>query len=208
MADVGILKPVAGIAHKYELADSSLTVDIVPFGNIEEPVGTISWPPEFETRMTVAGFRDALACAWTAEIDTDLSVQVASLHGLSFLKLLAWRERRLETTRDGVDLDFIIRQYGSPVMQQRLMGESLAVWERENFDTLAAGARLLGNDMGLAMSVPTRTLVQATLEFEMTDASGLKLVEIIAGRNADDASITQALAQLTRMRDGIAEASR
>ena len=205
MSSAGIIKPVVGIAHKFELADSSLTIDIVPFGAIEKPRGVIAWPPKFETKMVVTGFRDAFACAWSAELDTGLTIQVASLHGLAFLKILAWRERRYETQRDGVDLAFIVRQYGSPVMQQRLMGESLSVWERENFDTLAAGARLLGNDMALAMSETTRTLVRSVLNHELTDGSGLKLVEIFSGRNADDAMIDRAIAQITLIRDGIDE---
>jgi predicted nucleotidyltransferase len=207
MTRADILKPVAGIAHRYELTKSSLTVDIVPFGEIEKPVGVIAWPPQFETRMTVTGFRDALACAWKAELDTDLAVQVASLPGLAFLKILAWRERKLETQRDGIDLDFIVRQYGSPVMQERLKGESLHVWERENFDTLAAGARLLGNDMARAMSESTRMLVRGTIDNELRDASGLRLVQIMAGRGADDEAIDCAIAQLGRLRDGIDEIS-
>ncbi|MEQ1516882.1 MAG: nucleotidyl transferase AbiEii/AbiGii toxin family protein [Usitatibacteraceae bacterium] len=201
-----VLKPVTGIAHRYELVRSSLTVDIVPFGEIEKPVGVIAWPPRFETTMTVTGFRDALACAWTAELDADLAVRVASLHGLAFLKILAWRERNRETQRDGVDLDFIIRQYGSPVMQERLKGESLHVWEREDFDTLAAGARLLGNDMAGAMSENTKALVCETLEHESRDESGLRLVQIMAGRGADDDMIDRAIAQLRRVREGIDEA--
>ena len=205
MTRADVLKPVAGIAHRYELTKSSLTVDIVPFGEIEKPAGVIAWPPRFETTMTVTGFRDALACAWTADLDTDLAVQVASLHGLAFLKILAWRERGLETQRDGVDLDFIIRQYGSPVMRDRLQGESLHVWEREDFDTLAAGARLLGNDMAGAMSESTRALVRETLKHETRDESGYRLVQIMAGRGADDDTIDRAIAQLQRVRDGIEE---
>ncbi len=207
MASAGILKPVAGIAHKYELADSSLTVDIVPFGGVEKPAGTIAWPPAFDTEMTVTGFQDAFACALIADLAPGVEVKVASLHGLAFLKLLAWRERRHETTRDGVDLDFIIRQYGSPVMQQRLMGEELAVWEREDFDTQAAGARLLGYDMAAAMSKTTKERVLATIEHEMRDASGLKLVQIMAGVGADDAALDRALAQLRRIHDSIVEMS-
>lgn len=118
---------------------------------------------------------------------------------------MAWRERSFETTRDGVDLDFIIRQYGSPVMQQRLVGKSLPVWERENFDSLAAGARLLGNDMAAAMSEPTRTRVRDTLEYETRDASALRLVQIMAGRVAGDAMIERTIAQLKRVCDGIDE---
>ena len=118
---------------------------------------------------------------------------------------MAWRERSFETTRDGVDLDFIIRQYGSPVMQQRLVGKSLPVWERENFDSLAAGARLLGNDMAAAMSEPTRTRVRDTLEYETRDASALRLVQIMAGRVAGDAMIERTIAQLKRVCDGIGE---
>ena len=92
-------------------------------------------------------------------------------------------------------------------MQQRLMGEELAVWEREDFDTQAAGARLLGYDMAAAMSETTKELVLATIEHEMQDASGLKLVQIMAGVGADDAALDRALAQLRRLRDSIVEMS-
>jgi len=207
MANAGIVNPIKGIAHKYQVRGSSLTVDIVPFGAIEHPVGTIAWPPEFEIRMTVTGFRDAHACALRVALDDALMIGVASLHGLAFLKLLAWRERSFETQRDGIDLDFIIRQYGTPVMQARLLGEAFEVLEHENFDTLAAGARLLGIDMGCAMSTPTRNAVCATLDHEMTDASGLRLAQLLAGGQTDDAAIDAAIAQIKRIRDGTDEAA-
>ena len=90
-------------------------------------------------------------------------------------------------------------------MQQRLVGKSLPVWERENFDSLAAGARLLGNDMAAAMSEPTHTRVRDTLEYETRDASALRLVQIMAGRVAGDAMIERAMAQSKRVCDGIDE---
>lgn len=64
--------------------------------------------------------------------------------------------------------------------------------------------------MGLIVTAPkltgrNRTRVRDTLEYETRDASALRLVQIMAGRVADDAMIERAMTQLIRVCDGIDE---
>lgn len=54
--------------------------------------------------MNVAGFEEALTSSVCMEIDDDLRVQVASLPGLTLLKLVAWSDRGRETNKDAADL--------------------------------------------------------------------------------------------------------
>jgi len=121
---------------------SDAEVDIIPFGKIASADGSISWPPEFETVMSVAGFEEALKASVSIAITDSLSMPVVSLPGLAILKLFAWSDRNED--RDATDLDRVIRSYADAGNEDRLYDSSLA--EEFGFDLDPAGARLLGMD--------------------------------------------------------------
>lgn len=68
----------------------SVPVDLIPFRGVESAHGTIAWPPDRDIVMNVAGFEEALASSVLIEIETKLTVHVASVAGLTLLKLAAW----------------------------------------------------------------------------------------------------------------------
>jgi predicted nucleotidyltransferase len=50
--------------------------------------------------MNVAGFEEAFASSIPTQIEENLIVRVASIPGLTLLKLVAWSDRRRETDKD------------------------------------------------------------------------------------------------------------
>jgi hypothetical protein len=54
-----------------------------------------------------------LGSALLVELQEGLQVKVASLAGLTILKLFAWGDRRLRDNKDAVDLQTLMRGYGA-----------------------------------------------------------------------------------------------
>ncbi len=124
--------------------DTKINVDLIPFGGIQQG-STISWPPQNDFVMNVAGFSEALESAIQVQIDTHLVVPVVSLPGLTVLKVFAWVDRKHER-RDAPDILKIISEYADAGNEERLYTDDLQVLEAAEFDITAAGARLLGRD--------------------------------------------------------------
>ena len=125
-------------------AGISVRVDLIPFGGVQEG-SQISWPPDNDFVMNVAGFREALESAIQVQVDRDLVVPVASLPGLIILKLFAWADRKHEK-RDAPDILKILIDYADAGNEDRLYADELSILEASEFDVPMAGARLLGKD--------------------------------------------------------------
>jgi predicted nucleotidyltransferase len=91
---------------------NEMPIDIVPFGAIENE-GNICWPPDNSITMNVAGFNDAYHATQTVRLreSTVLDIQVVTPAALVILKLMAWKERSSEHSRDAIDLALILRCY-------------------------------------------------------------------------------------------------
>jgi predicted nucleotidyltransferase len=76
-------------------------------------------------------------------------VKVVSLPGLAVLKLFSWKERRFESNKDASDLAIILHSYWEAWNTDRISEGLPDVLEQEDFDFVAAGARLLGKDAAL-----------------------------------------------------------
>lgn len=125
-------------------AGIAVRVDLIPFGGVQEG-SQISWPPDNDFVMNVAGFRDALESAIQVQVGSDLVVPVASLPGLIILKLFAWADRKHEK-RDAPDILKILIDYADAGNEDRLFTDELPILEAAEFDLPIAGARLLGKD--------------------------------------------------------------
>lgn len=121
-----------------------IPIDLIPFGAIAE-ADMISWPPEQDTMMTVAGFEDVLAAAVTVQVDPELTVPVASLAGIAVLKLFACHERP-NSDKDPVDLYRIISTYADAGNMDRLYEDEIDLLEEVGHDLELAEAALLGLD--------------------------------------------------------------
>lgn len=82
--------------------------DIVPFGGIEK-AGKVSWPPFYDTVMTVVGYQEALKQAPEFKIGNH-NVKVVTPEMLVALKIIAWDENPARQ-KDADDINFIIKNY-------------------------------------------------------------------------------------------------
>jgi len=127
-----------------------LLVDILPFGGIVDAKGEIRWPPDEDVVMSMVGFHDAY---WAARkvrvrVSPPLDILVASIPGLTILKLVSWADRPQVRSRDAVDLAYILEKYlDADNNYDRLLEAHMDLVEIEGFDYVRAGARLLGRDI-------------------------------------------------------------
>jgi predicted nucleotidyltransferase len=132
--------------HKL-LYREQMTVDLIPFGGLENADGTISWPPNGDTVMSVLGFREAMDSSIEVLIPSDLRIAVVSLPMLAVLKILSWAERRAYAPRkDASDLVLILQNYLDAGNSERLYVEAAQLLEDPGFDYECAGAWLAGKD--------------------------------------------------------------
>ncbi len=93
-------KPEADlIEHEQVILVCDDPIDLIPFGAIEGASSEIIWAHD-GTKMSVAGFRSALATAIEAQVAPGLTVRCVDLCSLVFLKCRAYLDRWRSTTKD------------------------------------------------------------------------------------------------------------
>jgi predicted nucleotidyltransferase len=163
----------------------SLRVDVIPFGGVESPEGTLTWPPDREIKMNVIGFKEAFDHSLIVRVAPKLDVHFISLPGLAILKLIAWSERSGEAaSKDAADLALLLKNYVDAGNMTRLYEEHIDLLEAEGHDHDRAGARLLGQDMSRMMSLQTRDEILAILRRQADPENNDRL--IIAVRASSD----------------------
>jgi predicted nucleotidyltransferase len=135
------------LIYSEQAARLSLPVDLIPFRGVASGESKIEWPPSRDIVMNVAGFEEALASSVLLEIQPELSVRVASLPGLTLLKVVAWVDRGRETNKDAADLYRLLTTYADAGNTDRLYDHEMDLLERVGFDMELAGAELLGGDV-------------------------------------------------------------
>lgn len=95
--------------HRLVHTATSTCVDLVPFGGLENPEGTIKWPRS-EFQMSVWGMLEAQQTAVDMQVADDISIRVVTLPCLVALKMFAWLDRRYQDKGQGdlADADFIL----------------------------------------------------------------------------------------------------
>ncbi len=121
----------------------SIPVDLIPFRGVASESGMIAWPPSGDIVMNVGGFEEALASAVVSEMEEGLTVHVASVAGLTLLKLTAWADRGRETNKDAADIYRLLTSYGEAGNSDRLY-DDVNLLGASGFDLRLAGAELLG----------------------------------------------------------------
>jgi predicted nucleotidyltransferase len=161
---------------------NGVLIDLVPFGDLEEISGQISWPPDFAIVMSTVGFREAYDSSIKVRVADDLIVKVASLAGLALMKIVAWDERRFE--RDAEDLALIMRHYLDAGNQDRIYNEQGDCFDllNEEFDYERASARILGRDVGRLLTDTSRPICERVLSQER-DQDGAAPLAMVMIRN-------------------------
>jgi len=154
---------VAGIEHRLLFQPGRLPLDLIPFGEIQTPAGTIAWPPKGDIVMNVAGFAEAHCAALRVEIVPGFTVPVASIPSLAVLKLVAWTDRHAQTNKDASDLLLLIKSYARIGNYDRVYESESALLQEHAYDPDLAGAALLGKDAALICSLATAQIIQGML---------------------------------------------
>jgi predicted nucleotidyltransferase len=144
----------------------STPVDLIPFRGVASADGIIAWPPSRDILMNVAGFEEALASSLVIEIETGLTAHVASVAGLTLLKLAAWADRGLESNKDAADLYRLLSSYADAGNTDRLYEQELDLLEAVDFDMRLAGAEILGRDVVTICDTQILNQVRSVLALE------------------------------------------
>ena len=157
-------------------------IDILPFGDIAKSDGNIYFPPDETIAMSVLGFPEMADATINVEIDNEFIVKIASLPGLFLLKLVAWKDRHLSSSKDAYDMALILINYLN-INIERVVEEHYELYESDEFDQVIAGAQLMAKDIKLLVQKNEKTMAYLfgilTQEIELAEESLLinQLVE-------------------------------
>ena len=142
-------------------AGFSIPVDLIPFRGVASANQLIAWPPGRDVVFNVAGFEEAWASSLPVAVEEGFIVRVASVPGLTLLKLIAWADRRVQNNKDAADLYRLLTTYQDAGNFDRLYDQESALLEAVAFDLELAGAELLGRDVARICPPPMLELARA-----------------------------------------------
>lgn len=125
-------------------------VDIVPFGAIMNHEEKISWPPDDNVEMSVIGFSEVEAATIKVNLDNEINIDIATIDGIFYLKIIAWEDRNLSGNRDAEDIGFILQKYLD--LHQNRASEYYDEVYAEPFTRITGGSVLLGKDIARLIS--------------------------------------------------------
>lgn len=129
---------------------AGFVVDLLPFGDVEDPRGTIV-PPSRAEGMSVWAFAEIFAGASPLVLTPSLSIRCPTVPGYTAAKLAAWLDRsEWGEVKDANDLALAAHWYsGSGVVASRLydVPDEQRILVDEEVDVARAAAHLLGRDV-------------------------------------------------------------
>ncbi len=132
--------------------------DLVPFGGLEGPTGSISWPLDPGMQMNVRGLAEVSAAAEDVEVATGAIIRIATLPGLMALKILAWADRH--NPKDAWNMADILRNYGDiSTVEERIYAEGM-LFKAKQYDMGRAGTAMLGRDVAAILKQPELAAVR------------------------------------------------
>lgn len=131
---------------RFRIADRP--VDIVPFGAIEDPIGT-SKPTADEHPIDVFGFNEVFAAADVYLLPGGSEVHVPSPAGYCALKIKAWIDRSPNSWfKDAADMAYICYWYQeSEILFHRLYDEHEELVQQADFDSDVGSMLMLAQDI-------------------------------------------------------------
>ncbi|HWP93533.1 MAG TPA: hypothetical protein VNN20_15175 [Thermodesulfobacteriota bacterium] len=190
------------------LFNNSIPIDFIPFGNIETKGNQITWPPEDEAILNVLGFEEAYKSATMVRLSSDpvLDIRVASLAGLTILKLISFNDRSSGSDKDAKDLILIFDHYWEAGNEDHLYEKNPDILEEEDFTLPVASARLLGRDIAKIIDNNIKNKLLEILENETDDKGQFRFLSQVTAREIDSEKIfEQRLNQLNALKKGLKE---
>jgi predicted nucleotidyltransferase len=173
--------------HKLRHKATGLPLDIVPFGGIENTDRTISWPPDHHTVFDCFGAREAFEASIPLQLPNNVTLRVASIPALALLKITAWQDRKhSHPGRDAGDLLLYIRHYMDCNNLDRAAQDHRDLFNTDEYDHEATGARLLGRDIAHLLNKQSIEPVLSIL-LPQADAGGSLLLAQQSGLDLERA---------------------
>ncbi len=181
-----------------------IPIDLVPFGAIEIN-GNINWPPDFSIKMSVIGFNEAYkttALVRLRDIPV-LDIHVITPAALVILKLIAWKERRHQDSKDALDLVFLLTEYINADNIERVSVKHQDLLLEEDFDYEICSARLLGRDIATIASATTKQVLDELLISETGEQAQYNLVEAMQTTRDNSSKFARNLNLLNALYKGL-----
>lgn len=159
--------------HRFLHQDGGI-LDVVPYGDLEDPDGILRWPDE--AVMNTSGLHVLDAHHEHARIET-AEIRVATLPALVGLKLLAHCGRREHEKRDIADVLVILRDIEGTHANERIENEALDALQSEELDFSYVGSYLLGRDVAQVFAQPNLELMRNLL-LEADDSNSKLLLDL------------------------------
>jgi predicted nucleotidyltransferase len=121
---------------------------------------------------------------------------------LVILKLMAWKERGHQHSKDALDLVFLLTEYINADNIERVSEEHQDLLLEDDFDYDICSARLLGRDIATIASSITKQVINELLAVETGEQEQYKLVEAMQARG-NDSKFDQNLGLLEALKKGL-----
>ncbi len=186
---------------RFVIAD--VKVDVLPFGEVEDPVGT-SEPPTRAEGMSVWAFSEVFAGAASLDLGEAGRIRIPTVPGYVATKLAAWLDRsEWNETKDASDIALAMHWYAeSSEIHDRLYDTEIggAALLAEELDVTRAAAHLLGIDVGAEIGSERMAELRGRwpdegglLARDLTVRGGLRSVDTIDRRTDLAAALTHGL---------------
>lgn len=196
-------------SHRFVDTESSMIVDILPYGGISGESKKISWPPDYDMVMSMLGFEEAYRSALTVRLSRKpvLDILIPSVPALAILKLISWNDAYPTRERDAQDLLFILENYDATGIEAQLYGTHVPLLTEEEYDTRLASVRLLGRDIAHVCEQATANTLMAILVREIDEDQGFRLLtQMVKGTSFQGVKFEAVLQLLKKLLQGIQEA--
>jgi predicted nucleotidyltransferase len=191
---------------RFRIAD--VTVDLIPFGEIERPPGEVT-PPTRADRVSVWAFEEIFRRSVHLALPGIEGVRIATVPGYAAAKLGAWLDRsEFFETKDAADLALTLHWYAEhPTVRDWLYDTDAGVdlLVSEAMDVALSGARLLGRDV-VAVLGPDRR--HELLDRWPGDANALVRALVVRGNGRPPEDLRRRAALLAAFTRGLVDVTR
>lgn len=152
---------ITNIQHRL-LSPEKMEVDIVPFGQLEDGVASIAWPPKGDVVMSVLGFQEACNNAEWVRIQEspELDIPVVTPSGMVLLKLIAWTDRTRELRmKDAQDIAYLFESYEEIPEVRDALFNAVQMMEKYEWNQTLGSTHLLGEHASRIASKDTRAMI-------------------------------------------------